>query len=198
MKTHIYLEGGGGKDQDSRCREGFRKFLEKCGFGNRMPKLTACGARNSAYDDFKTAHVHASSNDYVALLVDSEGPVQDINRPWTHLNERDSWRMPEGASEDQVLLMATCMETWIVADPDTLKSHFGQCLQPSALPSLNNLEGKERKVVLTNLIQATRNCPGPYSKGQKSYELLGKLNPDAIEPYLPSFKRARTILDGKL
>ena len=74
VKAHIYLEGGGGKDLNARCREGFRKLLESCGFAKRMPKLTACGSRNSAYDDFKTAHAHASGGDYVALLVDSEDP----------------------------------------------------------------------------------------------------------------------------
>ena len=35
-------------------------------------------------------------------------------------------------------------------------------------------------------------------KGEKSFELLGKLDPKAIEPNLPSFGRARKILDAKL
>ena len=41
----IYLEGGGeSKELHSRCREGFRKLLEKNGFKGNMPRLVACGS----------------------------------------------------------------------------------------------------------------------------------------------------------
>jgi hypothetical protein len=52
VSAYIYVEGGGAgadsKDVDIRCREGFRKLLENCGFEGRMPRLVklvaACGA----------------------------------------------------------------------------------------------------------------------------------------------------------
>ena len=112
VKAHIYLEGGGGHYLNVRCREGFNKLLKECGF-KRMPKLTASGGRDSVYNDFKTAHASASGQDYVAMLVDSEDPVKDVNSPWEHLLHRDGWYAPSGATDEQVLLMATCMETWI-------------------------------------------------------------------------------------
>ena len=198
MRARIYLEGGGGKDLNVRCREGFIKFMLSCGFDKRMPKLTACGSRDSAYDDFKTAHAYASGNDYVALLVDSEDPVPNIAEPWDHFSQRDGWPKPQGADDDQALLMTTCMETWIIADSNALTSHFGQCLQTSALLPLDNLESRARDVVQDRLKHATRDCPGPYAKGAKSFELLGKLDPNVIERYLPSLARMRKILDGKL
>ena len=199
VKAHIYLEGGGDyKYGKIRCREGFNKLLEKCGFTGRMPKLTASGSRNSAYDDFKTAHAGASGTDYVALLVDSEDPVTDIGKPWAHLFNRDGWLQPPGATDDQALLMTTCMETWITADHGALASHFGQCLQASALPPPQGLENRGRDDVQTRLENATRDCPGMYAKGKKSFELLGKLDPKAIEPKLPSFGRACKILNAKL
>ena len=77
--------------------------------------------------------------------------------------------MPPGATDEQVLLMATCMETWIVADGRALAAHYGQCLQRSALPAVNNLESKDTKTVQDSLFHATRNCTGPYDKGKKSY-----------------------------
>ena len=198
VKARIFLEGGGGKELDSRCREGFNKLLKKCGFEGRMPKLTASGDRNSAYKGFKSAHASASGQDYIAMLVDSEDPVKDVYSPWAHLVEREGWNVPPGATDEQVLLMATCMETWIVADGRALAAHYGQCLQRSALPAVNNLESKDAKTVQDSLFHATRNCTGPYDKGKKSYELLGQINPAAIDPLLPSFKRARDILDSKL
>ena len=166
VNARIYLEGGGGKDLNTRCREGFRKLLEKCGFSGRMPKLTACGSRNAAFDDFNTEHSYTSNNDCVFLLVDSEDPVPDIDKPWEHLSIRDGWIRPSGADDEQALLMTTCMETWIAADRNALKSHFGQHLKDSALPALNDLEGRARNsdgnpdypqavVFLTSIIDVT-------------------------------------------
>ena len=199
MKARIYLEGGGDyKYGHIRCREGFNKLLKNCGFAGRMPSLKASGSRSSAYDDFKTAHAGASGTDYVALLVDSEDPVTDIGKPWDHLSNRDGWVKPPGATDDQALLMTTCMETWIAADHGALTSHFGQCLQASALPPLQDLENRVRDDVQNRLEHATRNCPGPYAKGKKSFELLGKLDPETIETNLPSFGRTRKILNAKL
>ena len=198
VKARIFLEGGGGKDLDSRCREGFNKLLKNCGFEGRMPKLTASGDRNSAYKGFKSAHASASGQDYIAMLVDSEDPVKDVYSPWAHLVEREGWNVPQGATDEQVLLMTTCMETWIAADRSALSALYGKCLQVSALPAVNNLESQDRVTVQKSLFHATRNCIGPYEKGGKSYEILGEINPASIEPLLPSFKRARDILDRKL
>ena len=107
--------------------------------------------------------------------------------------------MPPGATDEQVLLMTTCMETWIAADRSAVSALYDKCLQVSALPTVNNLESQDRVTVQKSLFHATRNCIGPYEKGGgKSYEILGEINPASIEPLLPSFKRARDILDRKL
>ena len=200
MSSMVLLEGGDVESSESlgRCREGFRRLLEKCGFSGRMPRLKACGSRQSAYENFVAIYASQSSLDYIALLIDSEDPVTNIDETWRHLNQRDGWQRPAGAQNDQVLFMVTCMETWIVADRQTLNQHFGNPLQTSALPPLDNLERRSRQDVQDRLERATRNCPGPYTKGPKSFEVLGKLNPDVLEQRLPSFHRARRILSDKL
>ena len=91
MKAHLYIEGGESKEDQIRCREGFRKLLEKIGLSGRMPRLSACGSREAVFDDFKTAHARWRANDYIAMLVDSEDPVADIEETWGHLQERDRW-----------------------------------------------------------------------------------------------------------
>ncbi len=200
MSSMVLLEGGDVESSESlgRCREGFRRLLEKCGFSGRMPRLKACGSRQSAYENFVAIYASQSSLDYIALLIDSEDPVTNIDETWRHLNQRDGWQRPAGAQNDQVLFMVTCMETWIVADRQTLNQHFGNPLQTSALPPLDNLERRSRQDVQDRLERATRNCPGPYTKGPKSFAVLGKLNPDVLEQRLPSFHRARRILSDKL
>lgn len=200
MSAHIYIEGGESKEDQVRCREGFRNLIGKLGFadGKRMPRLSACGGRNSAFDDFKTAHTSSKVGDFIALLVDSEDPMADVEKPWAHLKTRDNWDKPAGADDEQVLLMTTCMETWIVADRETLKTHCGHKLQETALPPTNNLESRGRADVHTKLEHATRECSNAYKKGKRSFAVVGELNPAALEPLLPRFARAKRILTAKL
>ena len=195
MSGRIYLEGGGNsKELRVRCREGFRKLLEQCGFSGRMPRLVACGSRGATYGDFRTGRAQA---DYVALLIDSEDPVANIDATWDHLLQRDGWEKPASASDEQVLLMTTCMETWIIADRQTLQKHYGSRLQASALPS-DDLERRDRDQVQTALARATRGCSNAYAKGKRSFVILAELDPSVLATCLPSFKRVRDILTRKL
>ena len=135
--------------------------------------------------------------DYIAMLIDSEDPVIDLERSWDHLQRRDKWDKPAAAVDEQVLFMTTCMETWIVADQATLKVHYGRKLQANALPSLNDLENQGRHDVQDRLVHATRLCSNAYAKGKRSFEVLCELNPSALNS-LPSFARAIRILKQKL
>lgn len=204
MSATLYLEGGGSgpdsKALQSRCREGFRKLLEKCDLKLRMPRTFACGGRVSAFDDFKIAHINKAAGDYVAMLIDSEDPLANLEAAWEHLRLRpgDNWEQPAGATDDQVLFMTTCMETWVVADRDALQAHYGSKLQVSALPPLVELEASGRHDVQDRLEHATRNCSNAYKKGKRSFEVLAKLTPEVLEEHLPSFSRTRRILNDNL
>ena len=201
MKAVIYVEGGGDSDSEHiACREGFRKLFENFGIRGRMPKFVACGSRTDAYDAFKTAHAQKKA-DYVALLVDAEDPMVDPNKPWEHLESRkdDSMPRPEKAGDDQALVMATCMETWIVADRAALESVYKKlCLQVSALPPLVDLEIRNRHDVQNALSHATRNSRNRYTKGRRSFKTLEEIEPDRIRDSLKSFQRVERILKEKL
>ena len=199
MSARIYIEGGGdSKGLHSRCREGFRKLFEKCGFRLRMPKLFASGSRGQAFKDFRTAHGQSQSADYVALLIDSETRLKSVEATWEHLAASDDWTRPPEACDDQVLFMTTCMETWIVADRKALADHYGHALQESGLPALADLEASPRNTVQESLAHATRACSNAYGKGKRSFAILAELDPGVLEGRLPSFHRARRILDGRL
>jgi Domain of unknown function (DUF4276) len=195
--TRIYLEGGGSsRELHSRCREAFQKLLEGMGFQGRMPRLVACGGRGNAFDDFRTAFDNGG-HDYVALLVDSEEPIADIEAPWTHLAARDGWQRPSGANDDHALLMVTSMDTWIVSDRTAIQERFGSCVKLSALPPMEGIEARSRQSVLAALKTATANCTQPYAKGAVSFELVATLSPEALER-LPSFARVERILYDRL
>lgn len=199
MNARIYIEGGGdSKELHTRCREGFRRLLEKMGLARRMPRLVACGGRSATFDDFKIAHDNAASEAYVGMLVDSEDPIAEIEATWAHLKQRDDWDRPDGAEDEQVLLMVTCMESWIVTDRETLRSHYGSKLQDSALPALNDVETRDRDSVQNALLRATRDCTNAYAKGRRSFEVVSALEPSALRAHLPSFVRCERILGEKL
>ena len=197
----LFLEGGGsGPDSrllQKRCRESFRILLEKCGYKGRMPRLFASGSRAEVFDDFRI-ELRMATASYVGMWIDSEDPLRNVEEAWTHLAGRDGWTKPRGATDDQVLFMTTCMETLIVADREALKDHCGADLQESALPPLVDLESKTRDELQKKLAHASRDCSNSYAKGTRSFEVFGKLNPDTLQQHLPSFARARRILNQKL
>lgn len=209
MKASIYVEGGAKDSKALRisCQNGFSKLFNNCGYDTQLVHVVACGGRGNTYKRFKTAHATEKTS-FIVLLVDSEDPVADITKPWKHLKERngDNWDRPTQASDEQVFLMTTCMETWIVADHATLQEHFHasqsakikrtpQPINVSQLPSLHALEEKHRDGVFDQLLRATSHCSNGYKKGTTSFELLGKLKPCTLRQTLPSFKRIMDILD---
>ena len=201
VKAEIYAEGGGppSSETNSRCREGFTRLLQNCGLDNTKFQVTACGGGGDARNDFIDAHEEAAGAYYVALLIDSETPLTNIDETWGHLEIRGGqWQRPPNTQDDQVLFMTTCTETWIVADRAALREQFGPNIRTGDLPELDNLEQLSPGNLEKRLKAATQLCPAPYNKGRNSFEVLGKLNPDVLEQYLLSFRRARRILSDKL
>ena len=203
MSAFIYIEGGAkgpySKEVSIRCQKAFSKLLDKMGFEGRKPRLKACGGRQSVYDDFCIAHA-ADKADFVAMWIDSEDPVADITATWSHLQSVTTvpqWGKPLNAKDNQVLFMTTCMETWILADRATLRSHYGSKLNENSLLSVVNLENRPRHEVQNAITQATRHCKNAFEKGEKSYAVFEKLNPEALRA-LPSFVRVAKILNDEL
>jgi hypothetical protein len=131
---------------------------------------------------------------YVGLLVDSEQTINDFEKPWDHLKARDKWIKPDQATDDNVFLMTTCTETWLIADIDNLKSHFGQNFNEKILPK-TELESREKNTVIDSLVRSSN---GKYKKGESTFEILGKANPTVLSEKLPSFARMIRILNEKL
>jgi Domain of unknown function (DUF4276) len=178
VNVTIYIEGST-HTKGTTLREGFRKLLEQAGLRNRMPKTVACGGRDQAFDKFKNALLYPEKNTVYLLLVDSEDPVSAT--PWQHLKTRDNWQTPPDATDDQVHFMATCMETWLIADRRNLQQFFGSRFHENALPATDQPEQRNRKALFAALENATRDCRTPYKKGQISFELLATTNPKHLQ-----------------
>ena len=168
------------------------------GFAGHMPRIVACGGRGNTYEMFKTAVESVGNDEYTILLVDSEDLISS-DRSWEHLSIRDGWDRPAGAGDDQAQMMATCMETWIMADHRALQKVFGSCLRGGSLFPANNLEERSRQELLEALKSATANCGKNkgYDKGKRSFQLLAELNPRSLEN-LSYFCRFKETLNRHL
>ena len=176
VSARLYVEGGGNsKSLRSKCRQGFRIFLEKVGVTGRMPRIVACGSRDNAYDRFKTGH--ESKGVDATLLVDAEGPVT-ADGPWQHLKSRDNWDRPGGATDEQCHLMVEVMESWFLAGKDALQAYFGQGFRRQALPLNPDVEQISKQDVLSGLNTAAQGTgKRRYRKGADSFGILASLDP---------------------
>lgn len=188
VSSHLYVEGGGdSKALRTACREGFRSLLERAGLQGRLPRISACGGRRQAYDDFCRAAQGNEGTPY--LLVDSEDAVE-TDSPWEHVKTRrgDGWEKPTHATDDQLHLMVQCMEAWLVADRGALARYWGHGVRDSALPAATAPIEKVSKLDLYDrLKQATKDSKtkGVYSKAVHSFELLKTLDPAVIRNASP-------------
>lgn len=194
----VFVEGGG-DDNETRtnCRQGFSEFFRKLLPGLPMPRVVSCGPREQAWSDFQAALREPQVTP--VLLVDAEAPVHKTSW-WDHLKDRDQWQKPEDAHEEQALLMIQCMESWILADLELLRSFYGSGFNEKAIPTTADLADVDKARLSTALKNATRNTKtkGEYHKTKHGLILVGKLDPAVLERRAPHVgqlaARLRTIL----
>jgi hypothetical protein len=191
VTVKLFVEGGGdSKTLRTECREGFAAFLRKAGCG-AMPRIVASGSRGSAYGDFCTA---VSNGQPALLLIDSEAPVDEQHsrswKPWAHLAQRqgDEWPKPKGAEDKDCHLMVQCMESWLLADRQTLETFFGQGFKANALPAQSRpIEGIDKATLYSALKTASADCKtkASYGKGEHSFKLLVLTDPQKVTAASP-------------
>ena len=194
MNVKVYAEGGGEAGElRARCRRAFSSFFEKATLAGRMPSVVACGSRKAAFDKFSTALKARNEDDFIVLLVDSEGPVAQGAGPWVHLRARDGWVRPADATDENAHLMVQCMETWFLADRDNLADYFGRSFNPNALPARAEIEEVAKADLFGGLKNATRQSKkGEYGIGRHSFDILEQSDAAKI---LRASPHARRLID---
>ena len=192
VSVKLFVEGGGSRALNRACRRGFGKFIERA--GAKGTRVVACGSRGNAYRRFRAEYGRQS--EAAMLLVDAEGPVTAPGS-WQHLSASDRWDRPGGATDNQCHLMVQVMESWFLADADTLDSFYDRGFRRQALPPNPYIEQIPKQDVLNGLARATRDTrKGPYKKGARSFEILVMLDPAKVRNASPQADRFIRALSG--
>lgn len=201
MEIAVYFEGGGDSaESKALLRQGMSGFLKPLVDQARQRRsrwrIVSCGSRNEAYDDFMNA-VHADPHVFNVLLVDSEDAVV-VASPRQHLQTRDHWNL-NAVTDENVHLMAQCMETWIVADPQALADYYNQHFNVNALPKRGNLEEEPKANVYAALDAATRQTQkGSYKKISHASDLLKRISAATVRARCPHCERLLSVVSEKI
>lgn len=191
MDIAVYFEGGGNSaETKAALRQGMSAFLKPLVDMARARRshwtLVSCGGRDEAFEDFCHALVE-EPHVFNVLLVDAETAVAGL--PRTHLRQRDNWDL-DCAAEDQVHLMAQCMEAWLVADVDTLATYYDQGFNANAIPKRINLEEEPKLQIYSGLENATRATKkGSYGKIKHASALLKLVSQERAKERCPHCRR---------
>ena len=201
VTAELYIEGGGDNRQQHskalriRFRQGWNAFFKSAGLGGRMPKVVRGGGRQQTFERFAIAIAEGHPSIVPLLLVDSETPVKSGHSVWQHLQVRDGWNRPLNAGDDQAFLMVQAMETWFIADRNSLQRYFGAKFNENAFRQWPQLEAVPKATVFDALERATDKG---YAKGKVSFALLAQIDPALVEAACPHSKalldRLRTLL----
>jgi len=194
-EIRLYVEGGGNKDSRNELRKAFNSFfseLVKKGQEKGISlRAILCGSRNSTYEDFAKA-VEDHRDAFVALLVDSEGPVSQT--PWRHL----SWDTC-GKDDNHCHLMVQMMEAWFIADADKLKEFYGRGFNETAIPRDTDIERIEKSRLDSALKEATRNTSKKtYDKTRDAPKLLAIISASKVRAASQHCNRLFNILTAQI
>ena len=153
-----------------------------------MPRVVRGGARNNTFDLFARAIKNPIPKRVPLLLVDSEDTIHADYSVWQHLHARGGWHQPPGAHADQAFLMVRVMETWFLADRQSLKGYFDAGFAENKIRQWPRLEDVPKATVLNSLQEATARCREGYAKGRVSFKLLARIDPACVEAACPSAK----------
>ena len=187
MSVTLYVEGGGSKGETrTACRKGFQSFIKRAGV-NQSVRVVACGSRGDAFNSFEREHRRGGKQAF--LLIDADSPVT-TQSPWQHIQSNHGWNRPRRTSDKQCHLMVQIMESWFLADVETLESYFGRGFRKQALPGNRDIEDVPKEDVETGLKRASHDTgPGEYNKGKHSFNILAMLDPEKVKKASPHADR---------
>jgi hypothetical protein len=194
----VYFEG------KRHLREAFHEFFRELREIARQRKgafqCIAGGSRTETIKDFMLG-LATHPNQHVVLLIDCEGPTESCSLEAIRMQNSSIWKIPSGQTvgDGQVFRMIQTMESWFLADCETLNKYYGQTFVENALSRHARIEDTPKLDVLNGLKAATRQTTkGTYKKGSHDKDILRKLDPARVQAACPECNRMFAALRGVL
>lgn len=198
MDIRIYIEGGGdAKDSKRLLRTGFDEFFKDLKGLAREKRagwnVVMCGSRDETFSHFSCS-IRNEPDVIHILLVDSEDPI--TTTPLKHLKAREkSWSF-SSVKANQCHLMVQTMESWLVADRQTIAAFYGKGFLPKSIPPTINVEMIDKDLLENVLKNATKNTrKGEYHKIKHASKLLGLIDPQTVRAAAPHCDRFFTTVE---
>jgi hypothetical protein len=188
-EIRVYVEG------DPKLRRGFHQFFQDV---REQAKVRRIGFRcilckSEPVRDFCDA-LKSNREALIVLLLDNDGHLS-----FEGLKKRNDWRPPREVSEDKIHWMVQIMESWFLADVETLREYYGPEFAPDHLPAHPNVEDAPKTDVERGIKEATRRTrKGQYHKTAHAPDILAKLRPDLVRKRAPNCNRLFDTLLARL
>jgi hypothetical protein len=169
----VYIEGeGGGRTASKRkylggeFRKAWKEFLKPIAEHaarngvNRFRCIPGRGGQSTI--ELFARPLPPQEGALRVLLIDSEGPVNDVSRPWAALRQKP----PEGVDDGNCYLMVQCLETWLLADVEGLRRYYDahkKCFNDNKVSAWPDPERIARDIIQDALLAATSACKSPYA-----------------------------------
>lgn len=188
-EIRVYVEG------DPKLRRGFHEFFKdvrkQAGVRRIKFQCIPCGAE--PVRDFCCA-LKSNREALNVLLLDNDGQLS-----FEGLTQRNDWKPPREVSEDKVHWMVQIMESWFLADVETLREYYGPEFASDRLPAYPNVEDAPKTDVERGLKEATRRTSKrQYHKTAHAPDILAKLRPDLVRARAPHCRRLFDTLLARL
>lgn len=139
-------------------------------------------------DSIKNSITHSIDNK-LKEYIDFEGKAKELPISYSSFEKTFFNDIPK----------IQCMESWFLADPDTLRRFFGKGFNTHALPGNIDIKSITKTDVFRSLANASRGSEkGSYGKAAHSFEILEKIDVDKIISFSPSVQRLIHELDKVL
>lgn len=201
----IYIEGDKkSKNSNISLREGFSNFFndlrDKAREKHIRFDVILGGNSAETFKDFLRG-VKSHPNSFVTFLIDSDDEVSEEDTPKSFLQKQEkskNWEW-KNVGDEQCQLMVQIMESWFLADVETLQSYYGQKFNSKAIPKTNDVEKIAKLEVENSLNRATQNTQkGIYHKIKHGAELLTRIDVIKIKQRAKHCQRIFQTIEEKI
>ncbi len=182
-EIRLYIEGGSSNKAQTKAslRQGFSVFFRSIIAQARAKKLKwtiiVSGSTTETIKGFLNA-VRYYPNAQSFVLIDADGPVN--KEPSFFMADKVRGYYPHQYRQTSHL-MVQVMESWFLADSESLIRYYGQNFNRGSLPGASDIERVSKSDVFTALRKATsKTQKGSYHKIQHASELLKIINPEIV------------------